>query len=246
MARSAARGFQNPKPASTKRGMTSNLIPEPPKSILLMRLTARGDVVFSSPMIRALRQAYPDARISWLGETHTIGLIEHHPELDQVFTWERNRWKELFRKGKLLALSGEATAFIRALQAERFDLAIDMQGFLRSGLMSLVSGARTRVVLRPKEGSHYFADHVVDRYLTEANKEEICSHYRLLAKKLGLSTEDFRMEVPLHPDDRVYAGEIIKQKGIENGNKPVKQQARTMDMPGTDILVDLPARHWHL
>ena len=197
--------------------MKRTLIPEPPRSILLVRLTARGDVVFSSPMVRALRQTYPDARISWLGESHTIGLIEYHPEFHQVFSWDRERWKTLLAKWRFLTLAREARGLVRALRKQKFDLAIDLQGFLRSGLMAFLSGARTRIVLGPREGSHLFADHVIDRHRDQGKRREISSAYRFLAQELGLSTEDFRMEVPLTPEDRNYAERIIKDRDLGEG-----------------------------
>lgn len=197
--------------------MQKPLIPEPPESILLTRLTARGDVVFSSPLVRALRRAYPEARISWLGESHTVGLIEHHPEFHRVFTWDRRRWKNLLRKLRLITLAREIFGFVRELRRERFDLAIDMQGLVRSGLMVFLSGAPTRVVLRPKEGSQIFATRVVDRYRNQGDPTAICSHYRHLARELGLNTDDFRMEVPLTVEDREFAHEVIRKNGLEAG-----------------------------
>lgn len=197
--------------------MRPDLVPETPRSILLSRLTARGDVVFSSAMVRALRRTFPDARISWLGESHTVELIEHHPDLHRVFVWDRPRWKKLFRSGRWLALAKESMALISALRAESFDLGIDMQGHVRSGLMILLAGARNRIVMRPKEGSHLFADHVVDRYRTEGNPEEICAHYRHLAQEMGLDMGDFRMLVPLHDDDRSFAERMIAREDLETG-----------------------------
>ncbi len=197
--------------------MTPALIPEPPQSILLVRLTARGDVVLSSPLVRALRRTFPDVRISWLGEAHTVGLIEHHPELHRVFSWDRRRWKTLLAKGRFLTLGREALDFVRGLREQKFDLALDLQGLFRSGLMAFLSGARTRIVLRPKEGSHLFADHVVDRHRDQGNRWEISSEYRYLAEELGLKTDLFRMEVPLAPEDRAFADRIIRDQGMEKG-----------------------------
>ena len=197
--------------------MRPSLIPEPPQSVLLVRLTARGDVVLSSPMVRAVRRTYPMARISWLGEPHTKDLIELHPEFHKVYSWDRRRWKSLLAKGHLVTLGREALDFVLDLRGQRFDLAIDMQGSFRSGLMAFLSGARTRVALRPKEGSHLFADHVVDRHRNQGIPWEISSHYRFLAKELGLNTEGFRMEVPLAPEDRASADQIIQENRLQGG-----------------------------
>ena len=197
--------------------MTNNPIQTPPRSILLVRLTARGDVVFSSPVVRALRRTFPEARISWLGEAHTKDLIECHPELHRVFSWERERWKKLLKRGRLVSLAREVIRFIGALRAERFDLSIDMQGLLRSGLVTLLSGAPTRIVLRPTEGSHLLATHVLDRHKTKGNHREISSEYRYLAEALDLNTDDFRMEVHLHPDDTAFAREVIHDYALNQG-----------------------------
>ncbi|MGD8361505.1 MAG: lipopolysaccharide heptosyltransferase, partial [Gemmatimonadota bacterium] len=87
--------------------MSRKILQDPPRNILLVRLSARGDIVFSSPMVRAIRRTFPDARITWLAESHTANLIEHHPELDEVLVWDRNAWKKLFREWKLATLFRE-------------------------------------------------------------------------------------------------------------------------------------------
>jgi heptosyltransferase-1 len=92
-----------------------------------------------------------------------------------------------------------------------------MQGLLRSSLMAFLSGARTRIVLTPREGSHLFADHVVDRHRDSGRRREISAGYRDLAEELGLSVQDFRMEVPLAPEDRDFAEGIIRDQGLGEG-----------------------------
>jgi heptosyltransferase-1 len=197
--------------------MSRRLLPEPPTNILLVRLSARGDIVFSSPMIRAFRRSYPDARISWLAESHTKDLIEHHPELDEVLVWDRASWKRLLKERRFLSLFREARAFVAGLRRRRFDLAVDMQGLLRSGLMTFLSGAPTRIGLRPKEGNHLFMTHVVDRNRNKGDRAKISSEYLYLAQELGLDTSEFRMEVPLAPEDRAFAERWIRERGLEEG-----------------------------
>ena len=197
--------------------MSRKLIPGTPQSILLVRLTARGDVVFASPLVRALRLAYPTARLNWLGEAHTTDLIQHHHELDQVFSWDRKRWKALLRRGRLLTLAREARELIGSLRGERIDVVLDLQGAFRSGVISFLTGAGIRIVLRPKEGSHLFATQVVDRHRNQGNRWEICSEYRHLAQELELDTKDFLMEVPLSEQDRDFADQTLRDAGLEGG-----------------------------
>jgi len=197
--------------------MSRRLLPAPPRNVLLIRLSARGDIVFSSPMVRAFRRSYPEARISWLAEFHTKNLIEHHPELDEVLVWNRGAWKKLLKERKYLTLFREARSFIAELRSRKFDVAIDMQGLLRSGVMAFLSGAPTRIGLRPKEGSRFFMTQVVDRHRNKGDRAKVSSEYLYLAQELELDTSEFRMEVPLSPKDRLFAADWFQERELEEG-----------------------------
>ena len=197
--------------------MSRKLLQEPPRNVLLVRLSARGDIVFSSPMVRAFRRTYPGIRITWLAESHTANLIEHHPELDEVLVWDRNAWKKLLKERRFLTLLRDAKRFITTLRSRRFDVAVDMQGLLRSGLMTFLSGAPVRIGLRPKEGSQLFMTRVVDRERNKGNRAKVSSEYLYLAQELGLDTGDFRMEVPLSGEDRDFMEGWIRDEGLNEG-----------------------------
>ena len=197
--------------------MSRRLLPSPPRNVLLVRLSARGDIVFSSPMVRAFRRTFPEARLTWLAEAHTKNLIEHHPELDEVLVWDRNSWKKLVKERKYLTLLREARAFVKEMRSRKFDLAVDMQGLLRSSFMTFLSGAPTRIGLRPKEGSHLFMTTVVDRHRNQGDRAKVSSEYLFLAQELGLDTSEFRMEVPLSPEDRLFASDWSQKHSLEGG-----------------------------
>jgi heptosyltransferase-1 len=197
--------------------MSRKLLQKPPRNVLLVRLSARGDIVFSSPMVRAFRRTYPDVRITWLAESHTKNLIEHHPELDEVLVWDRNAWKKLLKERRYLTLMREARAFVAGLRSRRFDVAVDMQGLLRSGLMTFLSGAPVRIGLRPKEGSQLFLTRVVDRNRNKGDRAKVSSEYLYLAEELGLDTGDFSMEIPLSDRDRGFIDGWIRDEGLERG-----------------------------
>jgi heptosyltransferase-1 len=197
--------------------MTGKLLQTPPTNVLLVRLSARGDIVFSSPMVRAFRRTFPEARITWLAESHTKNLIEHHPELDEVLVWDRSTWKRLARERKFITLFREVKAFVSELRKHRFDLAVDMQGLLRSGIMTFLSGAPVRIGLRPKEGSRLLMTEVVDRYRNRGDRAKVSSEYLYLAQELGLDTSDFGMEVPLATEDRDFVDRWIREEGLEGG-----------------------------
>ena len=105
-------------------------------NILLVRLRLIGDVVFTTPAIRAIRRHYPDARITYIVEEESAAIVRHNPHLDEVIVA-----RSPHARGRLRA----DIALIRRLRRERFDLAIDFHGGPRSSLLTWLSGAPTRI-----------------------------------------------------------------------------------------------------
>jgi heptosyltransferase-1 len=195
--------------------MKQGLLSEPPRSVLLVRLSARGDIVFASPLVRAFRRTFPDVKLTWVAESHTKDLIEGHPELDEVMEVDRNGWKSLWKEGRLGTLLGEVKELVRSLRKGEFDVAIDLQGLLRSGIVTYLSGAPVRIGLGSKEKSHLLMTHVLSR--RAGDRRRISSEYRHLAEQLGLDVGDFRMEVPLAEEDRAWAREKEFELGLGEG-----------------------------
>ena len=156
--------------------MRRGLLSEPPRSVLLVRLSARGDIVFASPLVRAFRRTFPDVKLTWIAESHTKDLIEGHPELDEIMVVDRNGWKRLWKERRFWKIFGEIKELIRSLRSTDFDLDIDLQGLLRSGIVNYLSVAPTRIGLGSKEKSHLLMTHVLSRRAGDLRK--ISSEYR--------------------------------------------------------------------
>ena len=190
------------------------MIPSDAGAILVVRLTARGDVVLSSPLAGALRRCFPDARIAWAVEEHTADVMRHNPHLDEVIVWERAEWKRLLRTGRWGAFLGAAVDFFGELRDRRFDVAIDAQGLLRSGALAFFSGAPTRIGLGSREGSRLLMTRVVKR---EPNTRRIASADAAFARALGLDTSSFAMEIPRGADDLATVDRIVEEEGLGDG-----------------------------
>lgn len=209
-------------------------------SILIVRLSAIGDVVFASPLIAAFRRAYPEAHIAWLAQPECAPLLVHHPDLDEVIVWPLGEWKALWRERRWLDLLRAMRVFRAELRARRFDLAVDLQGLLKSGLLTRLSAAPERIGLGSREGSQWLMTRVVprgkpltppgpalasrgegggpSRRTAGANSHSrIGSEYLFLAETLGLPVGDLRMEVHYERDDATFAEEVIKREGLTRG-----------------------------
>ncbi len=110
--------------------------------MLIVRTSALGDIVRTVPALARLRQALPHARIDWLINDGFAEAIRHHPALSAVVPFPRRALSRSLRAGRLTEVTDWAR---RALREPSYDLVIDFQGLLKSGLLTFTTGAERRV-----------------------------------------------------------------------------------------------------
>jgi len=104
------------------------------RRILITRMKFIGDVVLTTPVIRSVRQACPDAYIAYMGEKSAVALLEHNPFLNEILPYDYSRPSLL-----------EQARMGFELRRRRFDLVVDLFGNPRSALLTRLSGAPVRV-----------------------------------------------------------------------------------------------------
>lgn len=163
--------------------------------ILIIRLSAIGDVVFASPLATAIQNRFPEAQIDWLAEDMVAPLIQHHPDINEVMIWPRKIWRQYWERGRLLALLGSVLAFRKALKARRYGLVVDAQGLLKSAVLGWLTGAPRRVSFRSKEPTSWLVGERIEKDVSP----RISSEYLALAEYLGCDTAQFPLRIAL-PD----------------------------------------------
>jgi heptosyltransferase-1 len=155
--------------------MAPHNLPSHPR-ILLVKLSSFGDVLHALPTLEALRQAYPEAHITWLVESAYAPLLAGHPALNEVWVAPRLRPAEFF-SGSNPARLGR---LVRQLRAHPFDLVLDLQGLLKSAVwVALAKSPRKVGYDRTREFSYLALTdrvppfdpeaHAVRRYLNLAH-----------------------------------------------------------------------------
>lgn len=104
--------------------------------ILLVRLRLIGDVMFTTPLVRAMKRAYPQARVTYLVEADASPIVRHNPHVDEVLVAPRRRG---------LKRIADDIALAARLRRQRFDLALDLHGGPRAAWLTWASGARERI-----------------------------------------------------------------------------------------------------
>jgi lipopolysaccharide heptosyltransferase II len=174
------------------------------KRILVSRMKFIGDVVLTTPVVRSLRNAFPDAYIAYMADAQAASLLEHNPHLNEIipFDFSRPTWREQARVAALL-------------WRRRFDLAIDLFGNPRSALLTFLTGAQTRVGLdRPGRGK-LFTVRVQDE---PGRKTAIDFHMQFL-KAIGVPATSQRTELFLTDTEREAARRMLS--GVVHKTRPL-------------------------
>ncbi len=128
------------EPASTLMLRTA------PKRVLIVRLSALGDVLHCLPALAAIRQSWPETTIDWVCEPMGASLIEGHPDLDHVIRFPRKEvLRHLKKRASMVPAFERGQQFVDTLRRHRYDLLLDLQGNLRSAVVSRLARSRRRV-----------------------------------------------------------------------------------------------------
>ena len=162
-----------------------------PKKILVIKPSSLGDIVHSLPFLNAVKDAFPSAEIHWVVAKGLEGLLENHPMVKRLWVINKDQWKNL-KKIKETAI--EFKSLFKELEDESYDLVIDLQGLLRSGILTYATRASVRVGFKEaREGSILFYTHKV-----KGGREiHAVDRYLKIASAVGCEIEDVKFPMPL-------------------------------------------------
>jgi 3-deoxy-D-manno-octulosonic-acid transferase/heptosyltransferase-1 len=129
-------------------------------NILIVKLSALGDVTHTLPALSALRRAHPGARIDWLIEETAAPIVADHIALDQALVWSRKQFTGALRSGRILEAASILRAFVRRLRSTQYDLVLDFQALLKSGVWVFLARGHRKIGfgrgMDRSEGSYVF------------------------------------------------------------------------------------------
>ena len=193
----------------------------PPKRILIIRLSAIGDVLRVLPAFQALKKNYPDSYIGWVVEQSAKDLLQAHPGIDEVFVFPKKSILQKIKSGSgLFGGVSEFFSFMRSIRAERFDLVVDFHGLLKSGLISFFSGAPDRVGFAAgscKECNFIFSTR---RVALESQRVSRIERNLELLRGIGLDTAHEPPVIHIPEEDQEFVQRFFRQQHIDR-RRPV-------------------------
>jgi lipopolysaccharide heptosyltransferase II len=170
-------------------------------SILVMRLYFIGDVLFTTPVLQALRERFHDSSIAVLIKKRARGILEGNPNVDEILEYDA-----VERYHSPLWLSRLALD----LRRRRFDVAVDLTGDLRSSWLLLAADPGFRVGL-----NHAGMGWLLDRRIPYASEGHIVEHLLSAVEPLGATTSDAAPSLYITDGERAAAAALLGDNGVD-------------------------------
>ncbi len=193
--------------------MTS--FPKSSPRIAIIKPSSLGDIIHTLPLLKTLRRAFPSAYIAWVLEGAYQELLVDNKDLDEVIVIHTKKWR---REVSLKSME-EIWSTIKKLRRLRFDIAIDLQGLLKSGVIAWLSNADMRLGFHKSNMREPINALFLNKTAepAEPGKHAIERGLNLL-KPLGIKEFQLHSEFPVSEKDKETAQAFFKEHHL---NKPL-------------------------
>ncbi|MDD5512922.1 MAG: lipopolysaccharide heptosyltransferase II [Candidatus Omnitrophica bacterium] len=172
------------------------------KRILIVRTDRIGDVLLSTPVIKALRQAYPHSFISMMVSPYAREIVDGNPYLDEVIVFD----KDNLHRGWFAAMK-----FALNLKKKKYDLAVILHPSVRVHLLIFFSGVRRRLGYARKFG-FLLTDRI--KHLKQLGQKHEMEYNLELLQYLGIMPKDAGLFMPIKKESELWAQELLERSGI--------------------------------
>lgn len=195
----------------------------PAPRIAIVKLSSLGDVIHALPVARALRRALPAAHLTWVVEAREYAILRDHPDLDAVVPVDTRLWRRLiWRPAGVPAVLGKIGRLRTRIRRAAFDVAIDLQGLIKSGLLTAYTGAPIRIGFsagRCRERLNALFTN--RRVLPPDSARHVVEQYLALLAPLGIKPgiPEFIVPVPAAAERRM--DDLLLKEGVKPGDRLV-------------------------
>ena len=191
--------------------------------IAIIKLSSLGDVVHALPVASALRRAVPGAHLTWVVEAREYAILRDHPDLDAVVPVDTRLWRRLIWSPagarQVLGKVGRLRARIRRAS---FDVALDLQGLIKSGLLTAYTGAPVRIGFSAGRCRERLNALFTNRHVTPPpSARHVVEQYLALLAPLGIEPGPAEFHVPVPASSERRIEEFLVKEGLKPGDRLV-------------------------
>ena len=166
-------------------------MPDNKQKVLIIRLSAMGDVIFTIPLANVLKDN--GYNVTWLVSEKGYQLVKNNPCVDKVILAPIEKWKKSHTPFKNFL---EYISILKQIRNEKYDIALDIQLILKSLLWTLFCGAKRRIVAKNARELSILGGNEIIPATRVGNNPHAVKSYLKYAEYLGLNTDNIRVSLP--------------------------------------------------
>jgi len=182
------------------------------KSFLIINPFGIGDVLFSLPFIKNLKENFPSSKVFYLCNRRTQPILKEYPLINKTFVYERDEF-EAVKKASKISWIKKIWSFTSEIRKENIEIAIDLSLNPQFGFFSWLAGIKKRVGYNYKNRGRFLTKKVD---LSEYKEKHIIEYYLELLKSIGAKTKYRKAELALNENQRNKAEAFLKEQGIDS------------------------------
>ncbi len=168
--------------------------------LLVVRLSAMGDVLHTLPAVEALRERFPEARLDWVVDEKWAPILQGSPALDHVIALDRKSWRSIWN-------------CVRQLRAGSYTCAVDLQGLYKSAILAWLSAAPRRIGFDPRAARESGAAVFYTEHVPRAGRH-VAEHNLAIVERLGARKPEKRFALPASAEAEATIAARLQEQGI--------------------------------
>jgi lipopolysaccharide heptosyltransferase II len=183
--------------------------------VLIINPFGIGDVIFSTPLVQALRESYPDGFIGYVCNRRAHEVLKSNPNLNKIYIYEKDEYRSAWDRSKISCLK-MMRDFFADIRKERFDIVIDLSLSYQYSLISKFIGIRRRLGFNYRNRGKFLTNKIdIDGF----HEKHVIEYYRDMLGLLGIDPKGFARtpKVYLTDKDIAWADEFLKANGAREG-----------------------------
>ncbi len=206
------------------------------KRFLIINPFGIGDVLFTTALVRAIKENRPDSIIGYWCNERVKDILINNPRINKVFALSRGDLKKIFQRSKLEGIR-RFLGLVGQIRKERFDATIDFSLDHRYGLMSKLLGIKKRAGFNYKNRGRFLTHKIdIDGY----SNKHVVEYYLDLLRLFDISPKTNNLEVFVSEPNRIRARNILARAGIKDGDLVIGIAAGA----GASWGQDASYKHW--
>ena len=194
------------------------------KKLLLIRLSALGDVVFNIPLANILKKN--GFTVHWLTSEKGFDIVNNNPCVDKTILAPVEKWK---KEKNFIKNFLEYLKIIKDIRKENYDIVIDTQLILKSFIWTKFSGGKRRIVAKSaREGAIFGGNEVIEPLFNDFKLHSVYNYFKF-AKYLGLDTSEIKMTLPQSKKETIEKVDKLLSETDKNKLNLIIAPATTWD-----------------